>query len=320
MTRYVALIVTAVLWASAFPAIRAGLAGYAPGHLVLLRFLAGSIALAIVCVVRRCALPSNRDLPRIALLGILGMTLYPLALSFGEQTVEAGTASVLVNLSPAITAILAAYAIGERLNAVGWIGTAIAFLGGALVSTRGGMHTALTAGLIAVLAAAFVQALQFVVAKSLLQRYDAVTLTVFSVWCGTIADLVFARGFVRAVTTAPLGATLAVIYLGVIATAFATILWSYGLARVSAPIATSFLYLVAPVSIAVAYVWLGEVPTRMTWIGALFAVGGVALVSNSTRAIAWASGRRGRLRPVSPPSSRGVSDPAPAICQHPRLR
>jgi hypothetical protein len=30
---------TLVLWASSFPGIRAGLSGYQPGHLVLLRFL-----------------------------------------------------------------------------------------------------------------------------------------------------------------------------------------------------------------------------------------------------------------------------------------
>ncbi|MCC2667478.1 MAG: eamA, partial [Gammaproteobacteria bacterium] len=39
-----ALLTTVVLWASAFVAIRAGLQGYSPGGLALLRFLIASVA------------------------------------------------------------------------------------------------------------------------------------------------------------------------------------------------------------------------------------------------------------------------------------
>ncbi|HKO58983.1 MAG TPA: DMT family transporter, partial [Thermoanaerobaculia bacterium] len=134
MRNYLALLTTVVLWAAAFPAIRAGLAAYSFGHLVLLRFAMASVLLLVVWFLRGRPLPARRDLPPIIILGLLAMTVYPLALSYGEQTVDAGTASILVNLSPIFTAILAALFLGERLPPLGWTGIAVAFAGAAMVA------------------------------------------------------------------------------------------------------------------------------------------------------------------------------------------
>lgn len=275
--RYLALIAAAVFWASAFPGIRAGLAGYGPGHLVLLRFLVASVPLLVVWWFRGRPLPDRRDLPRIAVTAILSFTIYPLALSFGEMTVDAGTASILVNLSPVFTAIFA-LTIGERLNATAIVGIAVAFAGATLVA-GGGNVGGFTVGVVAVLIAAVVQAAQFVLSKTLLRRYDAISVTLYCVVIGAAVDLVFARGLVAAVASAPLSATLWVLYLGLIPTAFATIIWSYALARVPTPVAASFLYLVPPVSIAISWIALGETPRPLTWLGAAIAMLGVILVT-----------------------------------------
>jgi drug/metabolite transporter (DMT)-like permease len=135
-----------------------------------------------------------------------------------------------------------------------------------------------TAGVVAVLVASVIQAFQFVLSKALLKRNDPVALAIHSVWLGTLADLVFARGLVHAVAIAPLPATLAIVFLGVASTAIATITWAYALARVPAPYAASFLYLVPAVSIGVAWVWLGEVPAPLTIAGGALAIVGVAIV------------------------------------------
>jgi len=75
---------------------------------VLLRFAIASIALLAIAMVRRPRFPERRDVLRIAALGVIGMTIYSLAITYGEITVPAGTASILVNLSPIFTAILSA--------------------------------------------------------------------------------------------------------------------------------------------------------------------------------------------------------------------
>ncbi len=89
--------VTLVLWASAFAGIRAALAGpglagplaYSPGQLAVFRFLVASAVLAVVAVATRLKLPKLRDLPTIALAGFLGITVYHVALNYGEIKVSA---------------------------------------------------------------------------------------------------------------------------------------------------------------------------------------------------------------------------------------
>jgi drug/metabolite transporter (DMT)-like permease len=272
MRHYFALLVTVILWASAFPAIRAGLRAYSFDDLVLLRFLAASIVLTLLWVIRGRPLPLRADLPAIAILGIVGMTLYPLALSYGEMTVSAGAASILVSLSPVFTAVLASLFLSERLSVVGWIGIFVAFSGAFVLSFDGRGEIGTARGLAAVLAAALLQAIQFTLSKALLRRYDAVALTIFSVWCGTVANLIFVRGLASSFVAAPPSATAAVVFLGVFPTVVATIAWSYALARIPAPQAASFLYLIPPVAIAIGAIWLGESISARAIVGGLLAM------------------------------------------------
>ena len=66
---------------------------------------------------RGVRLPARRDVPAIAAVGFAGMTAYQLLLNAGERTVPAGTASLLVNLSPVFTAVAASVLLDERMTA-----------------------------------------------------------------------------------------------------------------------------------------------------------------------------------------------------------
>ncbi|MGQ9753540.1 MAG: EamA family transporter, partial [Thermaceae bacterium] len=54
-------LVTLLFWASAFAGIRAGLMGYAPGHLTLLRFLVASVVLLLYALWVRIPPPKAED-------------------------------------------------------------------------------------------------------------------------------------------------------------------------------------------------------------------------------------------------------------------
>lgn len=111
--------VTLLPWASAFAAIRAGLTAYAPGTLALLRFLVASTVLGIYALATRMRLPALRDLPAMLLMGLVGITLYHVPLNYGEVTVTAGAASLLIASAPTFTALLATAFLGERLRVWG---------------------------------------------------------------------------------------------------------------------------------------------------------------------------------------------------------
>jgi drug/metabolite transporter (DMT)-like permease len=273
-----ALGTTIVLWAAAFVAIRAALPSYPPAQLALLRFLIASLALAVNAAIIRVRLPQARDLPRIIAAGLLGITLYNLALNSGQQTVPAGTASILIQTSPIWTALVASALLGERLKLWGWIGIAVSFSGAALIVLRGGM-VSLTGGAGLILVASLLLCLFTVLQKPLLARYRPVEVTTYVIWVGTFGLLPFAPSLPELILAAPLDATLAVVFLGLGPAALAYITWAMALARLPASRASAFLFFVPVTASLLAWVLLGEQPTIQAIFGGLLVIGGVVILN-----------------------------------------
>ncbi|WP_225095539.1 DMT family transporter [Streptomyces sp. CoH27] len=101
---------------------------------------------------------------------------------------------------------------------------------------------------------------------------------------------------------APAGATLATLYLGVLPSAAGFVVWGYAVARLTVTAATAALYLVPVTALVVAYVWLGETPGLVEYLGGAVTLAGVALLDSRPR-----SGRPGGDR-----TARDASGAVPA--------
>ncbi|MBK7292707.1 MAG: DMT family transporter [Holophagaceae bacterium] len=289
-----------LLWASAFAGIRAGMRlspsgavgpdGYGPGELALLRFGTASTLLALYAAAKRMRLPERSELPLIGLTGFLGISVYHVALNFGEMTVQAGAASLLISAAPVFTALLSVAVLKERLTGIGWLGILLAFAGVALIALSGGRGLHFTPGALLILLAATVAAVYSILSKQLLRRHAALEFTCYSIWAGTLPLLVFLPGLLRRLPVAAPQATFAVIYLGIFPAAIAYVLWNYALARMPASLLSSFLYLSPVLASLIAWVWLGEVPALLTLVGGAIAILGVILVQTKGYA-------RGAARP-----------------------
>jgi drug/metabolite transporter (DMT)-like permease len=108
-----AALVTVMLWASAFVAIRSASSQLSPEALALGRLAIASVALGLIVAIRRERLPPLRDLPAIAFCGVFWMGIYNIALNEAERRVDAGTAAMLVNLGPILIAVLAGIVLRE---------------------------------------------------------------------------------------------------------------------------------------------------------------------------------------------------------------
>jgi drug/metabolite transporter (DMT)-like permease len=289
-----ALAATVALWGSAFAAIRAALEHFSAAHLSILRLLVATLVLCAIAAVRGVRLPARRDLPAIAAVGFAGMTAYQLLLNSGERTVPAGTASLLVNLSPVFTAIGATLWLGEDMTRRRSIGVAVACAGATLIAVAGDGGVSFGHGALLVLGAAVVQAAFFLGQKPLLRRYGSLELTTWAMALGALMALPFAPGLAAAIGDAPVEPLLAVAFLGVGASAVGFVTWAYASARVDVSIAAATLYAVPVVAFSAGWLWLGERPSVMAVVGGAVALAGVALATrrSSPQPTAGIEGKR----------------------------
>lgn len=275
----VALSLTLVLWASAFAGIRAGLTGYSAGALILLRFLIASGALLMYALVTRMRMPDRRDIPAMVLLGFIGITVYQLGLTYGETSVSAGTAGLLIATVPCFTVILATLFLGERFSVWGWVGLLVSFTGVALISLNGNGGLHFTPGALLILLASFSESVYFVVQKRYLRKYSGLELATYNLWGGTLFMLIFLPTLWQELPHAPLGATLAIVFLGLFPAAVANLVWTFALSRTSASAAISFLNISPVFSLIIAWLWLREVPSPIALGGGLVVILGVLLIN-----------------------------------------
>lgn len=275
-----ALAVTVVTWASAFPAITTGLDGYSPWALGLARLLVAAGALAAVAVVRPVSLPPRRLWLRVAVAGLVGQTAYQWLLMAGEVRVPAGTASILIATAPIFSVVAATVLLGE--SARGRVaGMAVACAGAVLVGASLGLGGGAAALL--VLAAAACQGLYHVVVKPLAVELGAFSATLWSVWAGAAFSLPALPLLLRDLPNAPLGATVSAVYLGLVPTALGYVAWSVAVRRTPIAVSTVALYLVPVVALLISWWWLGEQPAPLAVAGGLLAVVGVVLTRRRSR-------------------------------------
>jgi drug/metabolite transporter (DMT)-like permease len=279
MATAIAVVVTVVAWASAFPAIRAGLTAFGPAELGAIRFAIAAVPAALFLLVMRPALPALNEIWRFAFGGIVFVAFYTVLLNFGELTVSAGAASFIINVNPIITAVLAMMLLSERFPLLAWIGTFISFAGIGLIALGEGDGLRVDHGALLILGAAFCTSFAAIVQKPLFKRHKALTVSMWNMVIGAIFLSPALLGGMDQVAAADSEALFAAIYLGLVPSLIAYGTWAVVLSRLPASRASNFMYCVPPVATLMGFLWLGEVPGMIGVLGGALALGGVIIVN-----------------------------------------
>jgi drug/metabolite transporter (DMT)-like permease len=218
------LLLLSAIWGSSYMFIKVGVRDFSPATLVELRLLLAGAVLVSFLAVRRGARSLRPALAPGAFVGIVGMAVPFLLISWGETRVDSGVAAVATSSVPIFVALLALrFAATERASALKGVGLALGLGGVAVVA---GVHPdggwAAVVGTLAVVLAALCYAVSSLYSQRNLRIVGGVELAAASVAAGALAMLPFA--LVQLPGSVGWKPLVSVIVLGVVATGIAQLL------------------------------------------------------------------------------------------------
>jgi len=286
------LTLAAVFWGGAFVAGKIALRDVTPLATAFWRFAIGAAVLAWIWFRREgpASLPrTTRGWAGLLVLGLSGVFAYNWFFFKGLALTEAGAAALVITTNPALTALCSALLLGERLSATRVAGFALAASGAFVVLSGGHLERLLSlrlgAGAGYLGAAVLCWVAYVLLGKVVLRETAPLTATAAAFALGTplLGLGAWAEGGLVAALGAPWQAWVALLFMGVFASALA-FLWFYeGVVALGAARASVFIYLVPGFALFFAHLLLGEAVTGPKILGATLVVSGVALTARAPR-------------------------------------
>lgn len=279
-----AVVVTLVLWSSAFVAIRHLGHDVTPGALSLGRLLVAALALTVLLLRSSRSRLTRNEVLLLLLCGVAWFGVYNIALNDSERLIDAATAAMLVQVGPIVVALLAALFLGERLTGSLLAGIAIAFGGVVVIGTamhgEGGSN--LTGVLLALLAA-ITYAIGVVSQKILLRRLSGLEVVCYACWIGVVVCLPWSGDLAHLVRHGDSADLAWIGYLGLFPTAIAFSTWAFALRYSDAGKQAITTFLVPLITTLMAWLVLDEVPPLLAFAGGALCIVGVLVTRRRSR-------------------------------------
>ena len=296
------LLLVMLVWGSTFVVTKSTLDEVPPFLLALLRFGIASAILVPLAIAAGHRLPRPVPWPSLALLGLTGVTLYFVGFNLSLDYTTASDGALIQGSNPAMTGVLAAIVLRERLTLPRILGLAGSLLGVALVVLAGAGNDNAPNRLLGdlVMLGAVVAWTTYTVVGKRLRGVSPLAVTAASTLLGTLFlvppalyDLI-----ARPPATVSWRGWLAVGYLGVVASALCYLLWNRALAALDATQTATFLNLIPVVGVAGAALFLDETLSALQLAG-----GGLVLLGVAFSVRGEADADQGHVRLARPRSS-----------------
>jgi drug/metabolite transporter (DMT)-like permease len=274
----------AAIWGGMYVVSKVVLNVIPPFTLIVLRLMLGGLTLGFIVLLRQRTNVTRREFWQVFGVGAIG---YGISLSFqfiGTKLSTAANGSLVTSATPAFVLLFAWLILGERITPRRLIALIVSTLGVfAVIDPRSArVEPGLFLGNLSLLGAALTWALYSVLIRLVTRRLDVLTVSLIAfigglpiVLPGSIAD--FSTRSVGTITPAILGGVL---FLGIICTALAMVLWNNSFAVLDAGIASLTFFAQPVVGTLLGWYFLNEAITPLFLFGGILIGIGIVVASS----------------------------------------
>jgi drug/metabolite transporter (DMT)-like permease len=270
-----ALVSAALIWSTSFVTTKIALTDTPPLTLGALRFgFAALLLLLIALFTRRIEYAPTKDILRLGVGGLLGITAYQALQNMGVQLSSAADATLLVASYPAITMLIESLLLRTRIAPLRFVGVAVTFVGVYLVvqqTTGAGSSGHLLGDLLLLLTGVLWALYNFVT------RYSMLTVIFWQTIIGALGFIPLALLESQSWQPISTSSLLSVAYMSVFCSIMAFLLYARGLKTLDPGSAVSLMNLVPVFGLVLAAIGLGEAINLAQVGGGIIVIAGVAL-------------------------------------------
>ena len=268
---YSAVMLSMVFWSMSFIWYRPANEFYGPITLVLMRLIVSSLFLfTFSAIIRKLEWVQRGDWRWFMLLAFFEPFMYFIGESIGMTMISSTLAAVLISLSPLLSPVAERLFFGRRIPVLSIVGLCVSVLGVAIVVFHNGIGhmDANPYGVLLMLVAVVATAGYSVTVTKLTQRYSVFSIILYQ---NTLGALYFVPLFLIFEREAFMGVTLQsivpIVKLGIFASSFAFLLYTYSLKHLGITRASSFTNAIPVLTAVFAYFILNEEITLIMMLG-----------------------------------------------------
>jgi len=279
--------IATILFGASVVAVRVAVQDIPPLTLAILRFGQGALLLFLLLLIwaRKLLRIGWRDVPYVVLLGAIFFTIFPVTFNTSLRLTEASRGALMLATMPLWSVLLARVAKRERLSTRQMVGVLLTFAGvGIVLAERGLTFVGKSSSLLGdalMLVTALCGAVYGVLAKRVLIRYNALTVTAYAMIFGTLllVPVAFIEDPYSAMARMRTDTVMLVLFLGIFGGAIGYFLWTFALTRLSPTQVAVYVNLNPMIATLLAATLLAEKLTGIFIAGFAAVLAGVLLVN-----------------------------------------
>ncbi|OBZ16466.1 DMT family transporter [Bacillus sp. FJAT-26390] len=276
------LSIAASIWGGMYVVVKVVVDVVPPLELVWFRYVIALVALLIIGVATKQSWRvAKRDWLLISLIGLIGNTISIVSQEVGTMLSSAQMGAIITSTTPAFMVVFARILLKEKLTLKKAISILLATAGVCIIVGNAHIDSTNQLGGASLLLAALTWSLMSVLVKRVPGQYSQIVVTSYAILVaivlltpftvGRLAELDFQAMLQPSVWSG-------LLYLGVVSTACAFLLWNRGLHMLNASSGGLFFFFQPIVGTFLGWLLLGEQIGLSFWLGTLFIFIGVLLV------------------------------------------